>query len=153
MFLSWLHRKSDCNLSWFSWTTFKSGSSLLQLREWWQCPWRRNMCAPEVGDSSHMTWLESDSNCKFEDLRLAWVTLIKDLTWLWHGIHGLRLYLELRQMTRKDLTFFKLNIWFFQDNEKLRFVFETCNARKPGNLLGCRSPAEANIRRSYHGGG
>lgn len=63
-------------------------------------------CAAEVWDSSHMTWLESDLNHKFEDLRLAWVTLIKDLTWLWLSIHDLRLDWDLRQMTQKDLTFF-----------------------------------------------
>ena len=63
---------------------------------------------PEVGDSSHMTWLELASSRKFEDLRLAWLTLTKDLTWHWLGINDLRLDLDLRQMTRKDSTFYDL---------------------------------------------
>ena len=29
---------------------------------------------PEVEDSSHMTWLESDSSRKFEDSRLTWLS-------------------------------------------------------------------------------
>jgi len=36
----------------------------------------------EVGDSSHMTWFESDSSCNFLDLRLTWLDLWKDSTWL-----------------------------------------------------------------------
>ncbi len=35
----------------------------------------------EVGDSSHMTWLESDSSRKFKDLWLAWLNKENDLTW------------------------------------------------------------------------
>ncbi len=36
----------------------------------------------EVGDSSHVTWLESDSSRKFKDLWLAWLNKENDLTWL-----------------------------------------------------------------------
>ncbi len=35
-----------------------------------------------MGDSSHMTWLESDSSRKFKDLWLAWLNKENDLTWL-----------------------------------------------------------------------
>lgn len=57
----------------------------------------------EVGDLSYMTWLESESSQKFEDLRPAWLTLIEDSTWLWLSLHDLRL--DLRQMNCKDFTF------------------------------------------------
>ena len=40
------------------------------------------------------------------DLRLTWLTLIKDSTWLWLDIHNLRLDLDLTQMTRKSWLFF-----------------------------------------------
>ncbi len=51
----------------------------------------------EVGDSSHMTWLESDSSRKFKDLWLAWLNKENDLTWdpvTW----------DMTFMTRQDLT-------------------------------------------------
>ena len=66
----------------------------------------------DMGDLSHMTWLESDSSRKFEDLRLAWLTLIKDSTWLWLGLHDLRLDLDLRQMTRNDFFKVRLNVGY-----------------------------------------
>ncbi len=43
----------------------------------------------EVGDSSHMTWLESDSSRKFKDLWLAWLNKENDLTWLGLELEGL----------------------------------------------------------------
>ena len=52
---------------------------------------------------------KKSSSClwrRFEDLRLTWLTLMKDSTWLWLGIHNLRLDLDLTQMTRKSWLFF-----------------------------------------------
>ena len=54
--------------------------------------------------SSHVTDIV-DLSCKFEDLRLIWLTLMKDSTWLWLGIHNLRLDLDLTQMTWKSWLF------------------------------------------------
>ena len=58
-----------------------------------------------------MTWLESDSSRKFEDLRLTWLTPMKNSTWLWLGINNLRLDLDLTQMTRKSWLFFLSFFW------------------------------------------
>lgn len=73
---------------------------------------------PEVGDSTPMTWPESDSSRKFEDLRLAWHKHIKDLTWLWLGINELRLGLDLRQASdwkhRLEMTWILTCICSFQ---------------------------------------
>ena len=64
------------------------------------------LSARDGGLESHMTWLESDSSSKFEDFRFTWLTLMKDSTWLWLGIHNLRLDLDLTQMTWKSWLFF-----------------------------------------------
>ena len=55
------------------------------------------------------------------DLRLTWLTLMKDSTWLWLGIHNLRLDLDLTQMTRKSWLFFLS--FFFAHIETLVVFF------------------------------
>ena len=74
---------------------------------------------PEVGDSSHMTWFESVSSCKFEDLKLTWLTLMKCSTWLWLGIHNFRLDTD----DSKVLAF--LSFSFFCAYWDVSFVFGT----------------------------
>ena len=49
------------------------------FRFWWNSCYMQ--CLPETGDSSLVTWLESDLSRQIEDLWLAWSTVRKDLTW------------------------------------------------------------------------
>ena len=53
----------------------------------------------EMGDSSRVTWLESDFSRQIEDMWLAWLAVIKYFTWLWLAIHDLRLDLDLHEIT------------------------------------------------------
>ena len=70
---------------------------------------------------TRVTWL--DLSRKFEDLRLTWLTLMKDSTWLWLGIHNLRLDLDLTQMTRQSWLFFLS--FCFCTHWDVSFVFDT----------------------------
>ncbi len=53
----------------------------------------------EVGDSSHMTWLESDSSHNFQDLRLAWLKYENDLTLTWEQVTWDLTWLEVEDST------------------------------------------------------
>ena len=93
----------------FHWKESRELHGKLFLMEW--------LHLPEVGDSSHMTWLESDSSRKFEDLRLTRLTAMKNSAWLWLGINNLRLDLDLIEMTGKVLAF--LSFFFLAHIETL----------------------------------
>lgn len=71
LYCSW-HEKWVQQNERLSWDTLQIvGATYL-----WPCGVVR-WCAAETGDLSHGTWLDSDLRCKFEDLSLAWLTLIR----------------------------------------------------------------------------
>ena len=110
---------------WVSWRRF----SFIHEAESWilhQCEVKlRNVVRPtkyltySAEVEARVTWL--DSSRKFEDLRLAWQTAIKDSARLWLGTHNLRL--DLTQMTQKSWLFF-LFFSFFAHIETLLFTYE-----------------------------
>ena len=78
---------------------------------WWGCrkgfllmtvSWKERRGTP-------VTWLAL--TCKFEDLILAWITLIQDSTWLWLSIHDLT-SLRLETYDSKGLDLFNIYLYF-----------------------------------------
>lgn len=98
---------------------FKQGVFDWSVKAWdpsWDQTFKFYMCGPRCHRETDkkvdiLLWVHLDAHArgfvntlfaqrgKFEDLRLAWLILIKDSTWLWLSSHDLRLDKDLRQMT------------------------------------------------------
>lgn len=100
--------------------------TLTQTKE--ACRTRESVCPALRGTSAGTQWQRWETWVKIEDLRLAWLTLIKDLTWLRLNSKGLDFFFKLNiciffstfflDYVRKCILFWNMIGWFLQCNAR-----------------------------------